>query len=267
MISAGAAPQTSHTPAQLRSIASGADRNKCQDCALRKLCLPNACGEHSVDQSLRLEDVVQFNRPILRRREVLFRQGERFESLYVIRAGSVKTTLVNESGEEQVTGFYFPGDILGIDGVNTSQHATTAVALETTSVCVLPFSSLERLASAVPGIQRFLFQTMAKEIQREQQMMFLLSRKTAEQRLATLLQSISSHLNQRKLRGDHFRLSMSRHDIGNYLGLAVETVCRILTRFQKIQLIDAEGRNITLLDRTALDDMAQAATAVTRKTA
>jgi CRP/FNR family transcriptional regulator len=108
---------------------------------------------------------------------------------------------------------------------------------------------------------------MAKEIQREQQMMFLLSRKTAEQRLATLLQNISQHLHQRRLRGDNFRLSMSRHDIGNYLGLAVETVCRIMTRFQKLELIQNEGRNVALLDARALDEMANSATAVARKTA
>lgn len=194
----------------------------------------------------------------MRRKERLYREGDQFESLYVVRAGSVKAYMLTENGEEQITGFYLPGDIIGVDAVSSGRHATTAVALETTSVCTLPFSSLEKLAASVPEVQRYVFQVMAKEILQDQKMMFLLSRKSAEQRLAALLLRFSEHLQSRKLFGEEFRLSMSRNDIANYLGLAVETVCRVITRFQKMKLLKVDGRDIAMLNVGALQELANA---------
>lgn len=236
-------------------ITKSEGHGQCGDCALRKLCLPKACGT----QFSQLEAMVQHNKPLMRRKEVLFRQGDAFEALYVIRAGAVKAFMLNENGEEHITGFYLPGDIIGIDGVSSGQHATSVVALETTSVCTLPFAALEKLAASVPEIQRYVFQVMAKEILQDQKMMFMLSRKTAEQRLAALLLRFSQHLQNRRLFSEEFRLSMTRNDIANYLGLAVETVCRVMTRFQKLHLLRVDGRSITMLDSDALYDLANAA--------
>lgn len=228
---------------------------QCANCSMRKVCLPQACDAAG---TARLEEVVQHTKPILQRRHVLFRQGDTFEALYVVRAGAVKTYMVSENGEEHVTGFYLPGDIVGVDGVSGGIYSTTAVALETTSVCTLPFSALEKMAAHTPNVQRYVFQVMAKEIQRDQQMMMLLSRKSAEQRVATLLLRFSEHLHQRNLSSISFRLAMSRTEIGNYLGLAVETVCRVMTRFAKLNLVEADGKSITLLDVAALQQLASA---------
>lgn len=235
-----------------------ANQGRCADCGLRRLCQSQACGSNPTAQvNEQWESVVQHTRPLLRRKEELFRQGDAFDTLYVVRAGAIKTSMVSESGEEHVTGFYLPGDIVGTDGLSTNAHATTAVALETTSVCALPFTALEKLATQVPDVQRYVFQVLAREIQNDQQMMMILSRKNAEQRLAAMLLRFSQHLQKRKLLGDNIRLPMSRNDIGNYLGLAVETVCRILTRFQKMALIQVEGRDVTLLDSARLRDLAE----------
>ena len=240
-------------------VTKSVTQSRCGECPLRKACLPQACGAAKSEQ---IEHVVQHIRPVLRRKDVLFRAGDRFEALYVIRAGSVKTVMLSENGEEQITGFYLPGDIIGVDGVSTGRSSTTAIALETTSVCTLPFSQLEKLASSVPEVQRYVFQVMAKEILQDQQMMFLLSRKNAEQRLATLLLRFSQHLQSRRLFAQAFRLSMSRNDIGNYLGLAVETVCRVMTRFQKLDLVKVDGREITLTNIEGLQEIANAANEV-----
>lgn len=231
---------------------------QCASCAMRKVCLPQACDAAG---TARLEEVVQHTKPILQRRHVLFRQGDTFEALYVVRAGAIKTYMVSENGEEHVTGFYLPGDIVGVDGVSGGTYSTTAVALETTSVCTLPFTALEKMAAHLPNIQRYVFQVMAKEIQRDQNMMMLLSRKTAEQRVATLLLRFSEHLHQRNLSSVSFRLSMTRTDIGNYLGLAVETVCRVMTRFAKLNLVEADGKSVTLLDIDALQKLASSVVA------
>ncbi len=238
-----------------KPVTAKAPAAQCDACALRKLCLPKACGT----QCAQLETVVRHSRPLLRRKEVVYHQGDDFESLYVIRTGSVKTFMLNENGEEHITGFYLPGDIIGIDGVSNSRHATTAVALESTSVCALPFTALEKLASSMPEVQRYVFQVMAKEILQDQKMMLLLSRKTADQRLAALLLRFSQHLAARRLVSEEFVLPMSRGDIANYLGLAIETVCRVMTRFQKINLLKVEGRSISLLNIDALQALADAA--------
>lgn len=248
-------PVVTRAPVSSRTIVKSGGATQCMNCAMRKVCLPQACG--SADEA-RLENVVQHSKPVLHRRETLYRQGDRFDALYVVRAGSIKTFMISENGEEHITGFYLPGDIVGVDAVSSGKYPTSAVALETTSVCTLPFSALEKLAAYVPNVQRYVFQMMAREIQRDQNMMLLLSRKNAEQRVATLLLRVSEHLQQRKLFGEAFRLSMSRTDIGNYLGLAVETVCRVMTRFQKLNLVRAEGREIALLDSEALLALANA---------
>lgn len=237
-----------------QNITKSSSQGQCGECALRKLCLPKVCGAKSTE----LEAVVQHSKPLMRRKDVLFRQGDNFDALYVIRAGSVKASMINENGEEHITGFYLPGDIIGIDGISSGRHATTAAALETTSICTLPFAALEKLATTVPEVQRYVFQVMAKEILQDQKMMFLLSSKTAEQRLAALLLRFSEHLENRKLFSEEIRLSMSRNDIANYLGLAVETVCRAMTRFQKQALLRVDGRSITLLDSGALDKLVKA---------
>lgn len=238
-----------------KTITAKVAAGRCEECAMRKLCLPKACGS----QSAQLETVVRHTRPLMRRKEVLFHQGDAFDSLYVIRTGSVKTYMINENGEEHITGFYLPGDIVGIDAVSTSRHGTTAMALESTSVCTLPFSLLEKLAASMPELQRYVFQVMAKEIMQDQKMMLLLSRKTADQRIASLLLRFSEHLQTRKLVSEEFVLPMSRGDIANYLGLAIETVCRVMTRFQKMKLLKVEGRSISLLDSGALDELVNAA--------
>lgn len=237
-----------------KPLAAKAPAGHCDTCGLRKLCLPKACGS----QCAQLETVVRHSRPLLRRKEVLYHQGDDFESLYVIRTGSVKTFMLNEHGEEHITGFYLPGDIIGIDGVSHSRHATTAVALESTSVCALPFNALEKLAASMPEVQRYVFQVMAKEILQDQKMMLLLSRKTADQRLAALFLRFSQHLQARRLVSEEFVLPMSRGDIANYLGLAIETVCRVMTRFQKMKLLKVEGRSIRLLNIDALQALAEA---------
>jgi CRP/FNR family transcriptional regulator len=226
----------------------------CGECTLSRLCLPQACGVgEATTGSTDLHALVKQDQPLLHRKSTLFQQGDHFNSLFVVRAGSIKTCTLNEYGEEHVNGLYLPGDLVGLDGLTSGTHTATAVSLETTSVCTLPFDRLQQAALQLPGIQQFLFRTMAREIEHDQHMMFLLSQKNAEQRLAALFLTIAGHLRNRRLKGDTFQLSMSRNDMSNYLGVAVETLCRTLTRFQKQKLIKLEGRYVALLDPDGLE--------------
>lgn len=220
----------------------------CGDCSLSPICLPLAVSTEELD---RLDAIIKRSRP-LQRGEHLFTEKSPFQAIYAIRAGAIKAYTTTEKGEEQVTGFYLPGEVIGMDGIHTDTHSCSAVALETTSVCEVPFKELESLAVQIPSLQHHFFKLMSKEIQADQQQMLLLSKKTAEERVASLLLSLSARYKRRRLSEDRFRLPMSRGEIGNYLGLAVETVSRVFSRFQQMNMLAVEGREVRVLDRIQL---------------
>lgn len=219
----------------------------CQDCTLTELCLPRGLAPEEVEA---LDRIVKRRRP-LRRGDYLFRAGDPFFSLYAVKAGSVKTFAPTDDGSEQILGFHLPGELVGLDAMQTDTHTCSAMALETTSVCELPFNGLEDLSRQVAGLQHQLFKLVGKEISNEHSMLLMLGNRSAEERLATFLLSLSSRLYERGFSAHEFNLSMSRHDIANYLGLAVETVSRLFTRFQDEGLLQVERRHITIreLDR------------------
>jgi CRP/FNR family transcriptional regulator len=229
-------------------------KQACSGCNLRQLCLP--LGIPSQDVEL-LDALIKRRRPLSRGRHV-FRLGDEFRSLYAIRSGSVKTYTITEDGGEQVTGFHLPGEIIGLDAINSNQHPCAAKALETTSICELPFNRLEELAAQIPGLGRQLMRIMSREIQGDEELLMLLGKKSAEERLAALLMSLSRRYKERGFSSREFHLSMSRNDIGNYLGLAVETVSRLFTRFQQQGLIEVRYKYIRLQQIDALQALAGA---------
>jgi CRP/FNR family transcriptional regulator len=131
------------------------------------------------------------------------------------------------------------------------------VALETASICEIPFHSVEELSVKIPSLQRHIFQLMSREITQDQQIITLLSKSTAEQRIATLLLSISTRNSRRHLSATSFSLPMSRTDIGNFLGLTIETVSRVFTRLQKQGILEVNRKDIVIND---LDELRSIAT-------
>ena len=220
----------------------------CQNCSLHQLCLP--LGLHGADLD-RLEDIIKRSHP-LKKNEIAFHQGDKFQAIYAIRAGSVKTYSVADDGSEQITGFYLPGELVGLDAISEDCHPCTAKALETTSYCEIPFGQLEHLSAELPSLQHQLLKIMSKEITHDANLLMLLGKKTADERLASLLLSLSARLSSRGFSATEFNLSMSRNDIASYLGLAVETVSRLFTRFQEQGLIKVDGKFVQLL---TIDDI------------
>lgn len=246
---AGAAPLIS-TAIQPANDQNACDENchgdykvSCGGCRLSTICIPIALQASEID---RLDAIVQRGRP-LRKGEYVFRQGEPFTSVYAVRAGTLKAYATADNGEEQITGFYLPGEIFGMDGLAKNRHVSSAVALETAAICEIPFEHLSELSTRIPSLQRHFFQLLSSEIAQDRRMIAMLGKHSAEQRIAALLLSISARNARRKLSGTAFRLPMSRSDIGNYLGLTIETVSRIFSRLQKLGLIAAEQREIELL--------------------
>ncbi len=224
----------------------------CKDCSLSSLCLPLAMSIQDIDQ---LDNIIKRGRP-LKKGEHLFLEGDPFVSVFAVRSGAIKTYSATNEGEEQITGFYLPSEILGLSGMDTDTYPVSAQAIETTMMCEIPFEHLEVLSDQFPQLRRHLMRLMSKRIREDQQMMMLLSKKNADERIATFLINLASRFRLRGFSSQSFRLSMSRNEMGNYLGLAVETVSRVFTRFQKNGLISAAGKEIEILNPVELCTLA-----------
>ena len=230
------------------SCSSGMPTTNCADCRLAGICLPISLEIEDIDK---LDSIIQRGRP-LQKKDHLYHAGDAFKSVYAVRSGAVKTVKITEDGIEQITGFHLPGEIIGIDGLATNLYSNSAIALETSAVCEIPFSRLEELSAKIPNLQRRFFQVMSKEIAEEQQLITMLSKNSAEERLAALLLSIAARNQNRGLSAKEFHLPMSRSDIGNYLGLTIETVSRIFTRLNKSGVITLDKKHIQINDIDAL---------------
>lgn len=217
-------------------------QSSCSNCNLKSLCLPIAMDLKDID---RVDDIIRRSRPI-QPGEHIYRSGDKFTSVFAVRSGSIKTYLLDDDGIEQVTGFYLPGEILGFDGIGTSNHGCNVVALETSTVCEIPFERIEELALQIPILQHHFFQLMSQQIESDHHMMMTLSKKNSEGRVATLLVSLSKRYGRRNLSTKSLRLPMSRMDIGNFLGLTIETVSRTFSRLQKDEVIAVDGREIEI---------------------
>jgi CRP/FNR family transcriptional regulator len=219
-------------------------RVACQECSLYRLCLP--LGLHNKDLA-QLDKIIKRSKSH-KRGEALFTTEHAFKSLYVVRSGSFKTTISATNGRDQVTGFYFPGEFIGLDALYQESYQSNAKALETSSVCELPFDSLQELGKDMPQLQIQLLSRLSKELSGDKSLMLLLGKKTADEKLATFLLSFSKRFSDRGFSATEFHLTMSRGDIANHLGLAVETVSRVFSRFQEEGLITILGKGIVLRD-------------------
>ena len=223
-------------------------KTSCANCRLQELCLPHGLDTEDLN---RLDGIVQ-RPPPLRRGEVLYRTGAQFHSIYAVRSGSLKIFSGSEDGHEQILGFYLPGELVGLDGMDRDIHKCTAIALETTSLCNMPFNQLSALCERIPGLQKRLFRLIGREIGVEHELLMMMGQKDAEERLAIFLVTLAARFKRRGYSQTEFRLPMSRHDLANYLGLTPETVSRLFGRFRKTGLIDTDRSLVKLLDMPQL---------------
>ncbi|MFT5173561.1 MAG: CRP/FNR family transcriptional regulator [Gammaproteobacteria bacterium] len=226
--------------------------NTCTNCRLQNICFLKGLASADLQK---VEKVVKHRRP-MSCGDSLYDTGMPLTSLYVVRTGSIKTYRSDEQGNEQVTGFRMPGDLLGLDAMATDVHDSSAQALESASVCEIPYAKLLELAATLPSLLRLIMREMSREIVLEEEHVSLLGKKDAEERLAAMLLAISARFAARGYADGAFNLSMSRADIGNYLGLALETVSRMLSRFQERGLIDVRRRLIEIRDFASLQKLA-----------
>jgi CRP/FNR family transcriptional regulator, anaerobic regulatory protein len=231
----------------------GRNQIHCQNCSLSELCIPFSLNNQELDS---LDSIINRKRPI-HKGDKVFHGGELLNSLFAIRSGTFKTFTIDEQGEEQITGFHLPGDLLGFDAIVDNEHPSFAQAMETSMVCEIPFDNLDKLTNTMPKLRKQILRMMSGEIKTDQEMLMLLNHKNAEQRLASFILSLSQRFSNRGLSASEFRLTMTRSEIGNYIGLTVETISRLLNRFQKSELISVSGKLITIHDIDKLSDAAE----------
>ena len=223
----------------------------CSNCNLRELCMPLGLSPVELEK---IDDVVASRRRI-KRGATLFRNGEKFTSLYAIRTGFFKTCVASEDGRDQVTGFQMAGEIVGLDGIVNDQHTCDAVALEDAEVCVMPFDRIEELSREVSSLQRHVHKIMSREIVRENGVMLLLGSMRAEERLAAFLLNLVQRLHARGFSQSELVLRMTREEIGSYLGLKLETVSRTFSKFVEDGIVEVKQRHVRIMNTDALKDI------------
>jgi len=219
-------------------------KTACSTCSLHELCLPAGLDAAEIEQ---VDRVVTLRRRI-KRGDYLYRSSSTLDSLYAVRSGFLKSCVVYEDGREQVTGFHMMGEVIGLEGISQEKHTCDTIALEDSELCEIPFSRLEALTRDIPSLQRHFHRMMSREIVRDHGVMLLLGSMRAEERLATFLINLSQRFALRGYSAQEFHLRMTREEIGSYLGLKLETVSRVFSRFQDDGLIEVNNKHIRIND-------------------
>lgn len=221
----------------------------CSTCAFSQACLSEGMDKSAL---MDLHVLVEHVGP-LHAGDHVFREGDAFEAIAAVRAGTVKTYVVDRDGHEQVLGFHLPGEVIGLNGIDGDRYPCNAVALDTVMLCRFSFPRISVLAARLPGLQQHLFRLMSRDIGRAS---LLAGDYSADQRMAAFLIGLSRRLAARGFSPDRFQLTMARTDIANYLRLAPETVSRVFKRFQDDGSIHIDRRELELLDRKHLETLA-----------
>jgi CRP/FNR family transcriptional regulator len=228
----------------------GDELHFCSTCAFSQACLSEGYDKrHLADLHVLVEHTGPFNA-----REHLFREGDEFNAIAAVRAGTVKTYVIDAQGNEQVLGFHLPGEVIGLNAIHTARYPCNAVALDTVTLCVFSFPQLSLLATRMPGLQQHLFRLLSQDIGKAA---LFSGDFTADERMAAFLVMLSRRYASRGFSPHRFTLTMARADIANYLHLAPETVSRILRRMSNDGTIEVKQRDVCLRDMARLESLAK----------
>jgi len=224
----------------------------CKQCGLFDLCFA-----HEIAEARRAElDAIVRRQRSLGRESHLFHAGQQLKSICVVQSGTVKTYQLSSEGEEIVTGFHLPGELIGLDAIGKERHPEFAVALDDSRYCEIPFRDFRRILDESPSLNRLMLKLLSIDMSETRELLLIIGRMDARARVAIFLLNLSRRLHSRGEDGTRFRLSMDRRDIANYLGLTIETVSRTLSWMQKEQMLGVRGKLVQLLDPEALLDTA-----------
>jgi CRP/FNR family transcriptional regulator len=224
----------------------------CVACSLNQICLPSGLSlgelgelDNTIDKTLKFK-----------KKTLIFKASDPLDGIYAVKSGAVKTSISNEDGLEQILEFHMPGDILGFDAFDTNMHKCSATAIEDTLVCKINMEVFEDLCSRLPGVRKVMFHQVGKEITHIQKMLLSLGQQQADERFAVFLLKMATHYQARGFSHNEFILPMSRQDLSNYLGMAVETLSRIASRMTDDGVLQFNRRMVMILDRKKLEVLA-----------
>jgi CRP/FNR family transcriptional regulator len=195
----------------------------------------------------------------------IYLSGEPFEKLYLVRTGFLKTVLIDSSGDEQVLCFPMKGDLLGMDGIHNKTHLSEAVALSDGELVVLPYKTLTAVITRHPTLEDLVYGAMSMELVREQTMIGMLGSLSAEARVAKFLVAMADRFEKIGYSRKAYNLRMTRHEIGSYLGITLETVSRTLSALDNIGYITVDQRTISIKDEESLQCLRRLSPSQTRR--
>ncbi|NIP73130.1 MAG: helix-turn-helix domain-containing protein [Gammaproteobacteria bacterium] len=226
----------------------------CRDCNLQAKCLPNGL---SGDETAEFERIVD-SRRVLKRGECLYKNGDRFRALHVIRSGLVKTYTLSPNGNEHIAGFHLPGHVMGLNAIATKVHTDAARILDTTSLCRIPYDALDRLSGRIPVLRQQLVRLLSRRIAQEQSMLRELAQLPAEQRVAAFFHRTAQSFAELGFSPKQFGFRVPNVDLAAYLGLAVETVSRALSHLRNEGILNAQRASVEVHDMERLEMYARA---------
>ena len=234
------------SPAKTREIKTKLQVT-CQNCSLSELCIPRGLSQKDIE---RIANLVG-QRKSLHKGDYLYRQGDKFRGILALKSGTAKLVVTDLGGNEFLAGYLLPGELLGFDALSDDRHHYSAVALEPVDFCEMPAEDLDELCRDVPTLLRELFRHAGKTLTTETDR-FVLSQRSAEERVAGFLLDLSDRLSRRGFSGLDIKLGLSRQETGNYLGLALETVSRILKSLEELGVITVQAKHIRIIDKDRL---------------
>ena len=225
--------------------------HSCSNCAMSELCLPLGLTKQEIS---RLEEIVQTTK-VKHVGDKVVRQGDTFDKVYALKTGMCKSYRFDEAGVEYVQSFHLPGELFGLDTIYAKQYGFTVEVLDTSVLCELNYSDLQSLCSEVPALQHQLFNLLSRDLYSSHVNPIEHFDQSAEQKLAGFLHNLLSRFQARGHTSLELHLPMSRRDIANHLGLAPETISRLLKRFQNNKVLTIDNRLVTIVSEKKLEDM------------
>lgn len=223
----------------------------CSNCKVSAICMPAGATPSLLKK---LDDLVYIRRRV-KSGTTLYHSGNHCHALYAVKSGFIKTENLHDDGRVQITGFYMAGEMFGFDGIATDEHASTSIAIEDSEVCIIPLERIENTSPDLMSLQHHFYKLMSREIVRDHTMMMLLGSMQGEERLAAFMLNLSQRFQMRGYSPFHLVLRMKRDEIGSYLGMKVETVSRIFSKFKELGLLHVHQKDIQILNVQGLREV------------
>lgn len=226
------------------------------------LCLNCFKKSQCLIKRITFDDIQGLDNQLLRNKryqygDYIYRQGESCESVFFIKSGSAKSQISSDQGIDQVTGFHFSTEVLGLDALGYDKHVSSVMVLENSIVCAFSRQLVEKICLVSPDFQRDLIARLSREIAHEHQLLMLINKYTAEQRVAIFLLDLFIRMGYRGKSTIDINLSMSRADIANYLGLVPETISRAFSKFERLGIIEVKKKKLKVIDMNVLGKYSQ----------